>query len=308
MSRIFHFWGKLGSWRYLILYILFGFLIVLLFINFDTLEFLHNWSTFPDENVNSKGKFSDIYSALNTLFTGLAFAGVILTMIMQSAELRLQRKELEENRAVMKDQASQLKQQKKEMEQSRLDAQVERVSNSILREIQYFKETAEWIKFTAIASVPSKLNQKPSNGDKEGKYKGVNGLARFEKKFHNLILKAGPESPVHEMNAIINLVVKNESSVYSLGFNYKKIIDLFEQRTSIIRENNPESYVYLYELFKVAHESIKVDSLLQAIQSRIAFLISLIENDFDLSERLSTLKILKEDLMKVTDKFKELKP
>jgi len=45
------------------------------------------------------GTFGDSFGALNTLFSGLAFAGVICTIIMQSEELRLQRKELKDTKA-----------------------------------------------------------------------------------------------------------------------------------------------------------------------------------------------------------------
>jgi len=40
------------------------------------------------------GPFGDMFSAVNALFSGLAFAGVIVAILMQHDELRLQRKEL----------------------------------------------------------------------------------------------------------------------------------------------------------------------------------------------------------------------
>ncbi|GAB5990798.1 hypothetical protein AE1304_02570 [Aeromonas enteropelogenes] len=43
----------------------------------------------------SLGEFGDVYGALNTLFSGLAFSGVIISIILQSAELRATRKEME---------------------------------------------------------------------------------------------------------------------------------------------------------------------------------------------------------------------
>lgn len=42
----------------------------------------------------SLGEFGDVYGALNTLFSGLAFSGVIISIILQSAELRATRKEM----------------------------------------------------------------------------------------------------------------------------------------------------------------------------------------------------------------------
>ena len=40
------------------------------------------------------GQFGDMFGALNSLFSGLAFAGVVLAIVLQSNELKLQRKEL----------------------------------------------------------------------------------------------------------------------------------------------------------------------------------------------------------------------
>ncbi len=42
----------------------------------------------------SPGQFGDMFGAVNALFTGLAFAGLIYTIILQREELGLQRKEL----------------------------------------------------------------------------------------------------------------------------------------------------------------------------------------------------------------------
>lgn len=50
--------------------------------------FLLFWDT------NCRGTFGDMFGAVNALFSGLAFAGLIITLIMQHEELGLQRKEL----------------------------------------------------------------------------------------------------------------------------------------------------------------------------------------------------------------------
>ena len=51
--------------------------------------------SFVFSNLNSRALFGDSFGALNTLFTGLAFAGVVISLIFQKNELELQRKELE---------------------------------------------------------------------------------------------------------------------------------------------------------------------------------------------------------------------
>jgi hypothetical protein len=42
-----------------------------------------------------RGQFGDMFGAINALFTGLAFAGLIVTIIMQSKELKFQGEQLE---------------------------------------------------------------------------------------------------------------------------------------------------------------------------------------------------------------------
>lgn len=48
--------------------------------------------------VSKLGTFGDSFGVLTCLFSGLAFAGMIITLLMQKEELALQRKEFELNR------------------------------------------------------------------------------------------------------------------------------------------------------------------------------------------------------------------
>lgn len=49
-----------------------------------------------------RGTFGDAFGALNALFSGLAFVGIIYTIFLQRKELELQRKELELTRQELK--------------------------------------------------------------------------------------------------------------------------------------------------------------------------------------------------------------
>jgi hypothetical protein len=67
---------------------------------------------FAGDNQNGwahRGQFGDMFGAVNALFSGLAFGGIILTIILQKEELRLQRKELGETRNEFKTQNATLK-------------------------------------------------------------------------------------------------------------------------------------------------------------------------------------------------------
>lgn len=49
-----------------------------------------------------RGTFGDMFGAINALFSGLAFAGIIFTILLQRKELALQRQELKETKAELK--------------------------------------------------------------------------------------------------------------------------------------------------------------------------------------------------------------
>ena len=49
-----------------------------------------------------RGTFGDMFGSVNAIFSGLAFAGIIITIYLQGNELSLQRKELVETREVLK--------------------------------------------------------------------------------------------------------------------------------------------------------------------------------------------------------------
>lgn len=50
------------------------------------------WNFFP--NMTDRGQYGDMFGAVNALFSGLAFAGLIFALLLQQQELNLQREEL----------------------------------------------------------------------------------------------------------------------------------------------------------------------------------------------------------------------
>lgn len=59
-----------------------------------------------------RGQFGDMFGAVNALFSGLAFAGLIITLILQREELSLQRDELKQTRKEFEDQNKTMKRQR----------------------------------------------------------------------------------------------------------------------------------------------------------------------------------------------------
>ncbi|MDR1746941.1 MAG: hypothetical protein LBR49_06685 [Tannerella sp.] len=80
---------KYGSW-----FMLIAIIIIAICLIYPLVLFLINGTM----DWSKSGTFGDSYGALNTLFSGLAFAGVIVTFLIQKHELSFQREEMEETR------------------------------------------------------------------------------------------------------------------------------------------------------------------------------------------------------------------
>ncbi len=88
-----------------------------------------------------RGQFGDMFGAVNSLFSGLAFAGVIFTIYLQRQELALQRRELELTRTQLARSA---------------DAQ-EKSEQALARQVEALQRTA---RLSALSSVIEHYNIK----------------------------------------------------------------------------------------------------------------------------------------------------
>lgn len=68
-----------------------------------------------------RGTFGDMFGAVNALFSGLAFAGLIITLLYQKEELKLQREELAQTREELKGQREEFEEQNKTMKRQRFE-------------------------------------------------------------------------------------------------------------------------------------------------------------------------------------------
>ena len=90
-----------------------------------------------------QGQFGDQFGAVNALFSGLAFAGLIFTIILQKKELALQREELTETRAELKGQKEQLEEQNKTLK-------IQRFENTFFQMLNQFQEIVNNISYSYI--------------------------------------------------------------------------------------------------------------------------------------------------------------
>lgn len=91
-------------------------------------------------SVSASGVFGDSFGPLTSLFSGLAFAGLIITIIMQRDELSLQRQELNLTR-------DELSGQKKEMHNQNITLRIQRFENTFFKMLELLEASRNDISF-----------------------------------------------------------------------------------------------------------------------------------------------------------------
>ena len=74
-----------------------------------------------------------MFGAVNALFSGLAFAGILIALYMQKHELELQREELSATREELKLQRMEMKGQKKQLEIQNKTSEKQRFENTFFQ-------------------------------------------------------------------------------------------------------------------------------------------------------------------------------
>ena len=93
--------------------------------------------------LDARGQFGDKFGAVNALFSGFAFAGLIFTIYLQKKELALQREELTQTREELKGQKEQLEEQNKTLK-------IQRFENTYFQMLNQFQEIVNNISYSYI--------------------------------------------------------------------------------------------------------------------------------------------------------------
>ena len=110
-------------------WLLIGGVICTVLIYTGVLIFL-NWPI-SDLSIAKSGVFGDSFGLLTSLFSGLAFAGLIITIVMQRDELALQRQELNLTR-------EELNGQKQEMQAQNETLRIQKFENTFFKMLEFF--------------------------------------------------------------------------------------------------------------------------------------------------------------------------
>ena len=82
---------------------------------------------------SDRGAFGDMFGVVNALFSGLAFAGILIALYMQKHELELQREELSATREELKLQRIAMEGQKKQLEIQNKTSEKQRFENTFFQ-------------------------------------------------------------------------------------------------------------------------------------------------------------------------------
>lgn len=102
---------------------------------------------------NERGTFGDQFGAVNALFSGLAFAGLIYTIILQRHDLKLQRRDLRLQREELALTRKEMEEQTAEFEKQNETLKIQRFENTFFNMLSQFQEvvnslSVRYVKFS----------------------------------------------------------------------------------------------------------------------------------------------------------------
>lgn len=115
-----------------IVWVMFGGVIILFLLNFSMIFFV------PSEN--TRGTFGDQFGAVNALFSGLAFTGLIYTIILQRKDLEIQRRDLKLQREEIALNRKEMEEQTAEFEEQNETLKIQRFENTFFNMLSQFQE------------------------------------------------------------------------------------------------------------------------------------------------------------------------
>ena len=102
------------------------------------------------EDMSDCGTFGDQFGAVNALFSGIAFAGLIYTIFLQRRDLRNQRKELFLQRKELTRNREEMRQQTEQFEKQNETLKLQRFENTFFQLLQQFESVTEKLTFSYI--------------------------------------------------------------------------------------------------------------------------------------------------------------
>lgn len=103
----------------------------------------------------ARGTFGDQFGAVNALFSGLAFAGLIYTIMLQRNDLKLQRQDLKLQRKELELTRKEMEEQTAEFEKQNETLKIQRFENTFFNMLSQFQEVVNNLTATVNAGMQS---------------------------------------------------------------------------------------------------------------------------------------------------------
>lgn len=103
----------------------------------------------------SRGTFGDQFGAVNALFSGLAFAGLIYTIMLQRKDLKLQRQDLKLQRKELELTRKEMEEQTVEFEKQNETLKIQRFENTFFNMLSQFQEVVNSLSTTVSTGMSS---------------------------------------------------------------------------------------------------------------------------------------------------------
>ena len=195
----------------------------------------------------TRAQAGDTFGGITSLFSGLAFAGLIVTLWMQRHELRLQRLELTETRA-------ELANQRAVMERQTGDAQKQNLETTFFRRLQHFE--------TIIAAIDRQYLDRDSSGQEtQHTVQGRDALERIARTVRRATLFDGSQAPNQApkpegwRERYSNIYLKLESDLGNYFRVLYTVVDHIDARDDL---TDDEKYNYI----KIVRASLTPDECL----------------------------------------------
>lgn len=228
-------------------------------------------------SISKAGVFGDSFGILTSLFSGLAFSGMIITILLQKEELKLQRQELSETR--------------KEIKEQKDIFRIQSFNDSFYRLLSFYKQNLSDIslfvedqnKRLIGIEVLSYLLRKLQNSFSKYKFQGYpededeqleQDYALFLEIQKNLITQSRYVNTVKSIYALIDtqLTTKEEKDVYRDLFASQLTIYevkyLFYECLILKKDSDLRQYLHEAKLFEVRGHSMTVSNTHKSIYNK----------------------------------------
>lgn len=176
-----------------------------------------------------RGQFGDMFGAVNALFSGLAFAGVIIAVILQKRELALQRRELSASVEAQQGSRESLAEQVGMLERSSRLSAISTLVSAYGRELTVIDQSDQPIQ-DRLSSLRSDLERNRANLER----------AKAERSPHDIELYERNISDIHdEIEPLKNRAIHNDDRRAEARQKHERLIAELEGEVEEAKRRQP---------------------------------------------------------------------